>query len=416
MEYSLTLEDINKLSDLGFDMRGVPPGELAEMEEMVALGIDTRLPEEQPEIDTNSILPPINEEIDVPARVDTPQPAGTGAMNSQMQQLLDLIKSQQAAAAKPASQELSKTQKRMLAFAGIADAGRALQGKEGTAVASLLGNFTDLADQRRKAEAAQAQRQMINTMMGGTDFGNLKTSEDYRLAAQQMAMMAASMGQAGAPYFNIVTQLTTEANRLRELETGERSTVTQSVERIETIEDLMKTVEQNPSVTGFWGMVTGLAPFTDAGQARIDVDTIRSNMALDALRRLKASGATLGSVSEKELTLLEADIQRLDLNQKREKVLADLTKIRNRYQNLIRRAFENTNDRDALVKALGGEERVASFDWLQEPDDYYINFNDVKVGEIIRDVDPDTGEVKYYEYLGGPKTGQEALDSWRELR
>lgn len=245
-------------------------------------------------------------------------------------------------------------------------------------------------------------------MMGGTNLGNLKTSEDYRLAAQQMSMMAASMGQAGAPYFNIVTQLIAEANRLREQETGEKSTVTQSAERIETLNDLFNTVEQNPSVTGFWGMVTGVLPFTAAGQARIDVDTIRSNMALDALRRLKASGATLGSVSEKELTLLEADIQRLDLNQSREKVLSDLTKIRNRYQNLIRRAFENTNNRDALVQALGGEEKVAGFDWLQEPDEYYINFNDATVGEVIRDQDG-----KYYEYLGGEKNDP---SSWRQLQ
>ena len=54
----------------------------------------------------------------------------------------------------------------MLAFAGIADAGRALQGKEGTSVASLMTNFTDIADQRRKADAAQAQNQMIGSYDG----------------------------------------------------------------------------------------------------------------------------------------------------------------------------------------------------------------------------------------------------------
>lgn len=195
MEYSLTLDDINKLSDLGFDMRGVAPGSLAEMEEMVALGIDTRLPEAPPEIDTNSILAPISEEIDVPARVDTPAPAGAGAMNPMMQQLLDLIKSQQAAAAKPASQELSKTQKRMLAFAGIADAGRALQGKEGTAVASLLGNFTDLADQRRKAMAAQAQRSLVSSMIGGTGgmggMSNLTDPDQIRAAISNLTNILA---------------------------------------------------------------------------------------------------------------------------------------------------------------------------------------------------------------------------------
>ena len=71
-------------------------------------------------------------------------------MNPQMQQLLDLMKQQQEAASKPASQSYTKDQKRMLAFAGIADAGRALQGKEGTSVASLISSFTDLADQKER--------------------------------------------------------------------------------------------------------------------------------------------------------------------------------------------------------------------------------------------------------------------------
>ena len=411
MEYSLTEADIAKLEALNFypNPNDKPmPGELATMDEKISLGIDTKLPEpEVVEVDPETT--PVGTGS-AGAGGDGGAAAGASVtgMNPQMQQLLELMKQQQEAALKPPSQSYTKDQRRMLAFAGIADAGRALQGKEGTSVATLIGSFTDLADQRRKAAAAQAQNQMISTMMGGTNLGNLKTSEDYRLAAQQMSMMAASMGAAGAPYFNIVTQLIAEANRLREQETGEKSTVTQSAERIETLNDLFNTVEQNPSVTGFWGMVTGVLPFTAAGQARIDVDTIRSNMALDALRRLKASGATLGSVSEKELTLLEADIQRLDLNQSREKVLSDLTKIRNRYQNLIRRAFENTNNRDALVQALGGEEKVASFDWLQEPDEYYINFNDATVGEVIRDQDG-----KYYEYLGGEKNDP---TSWRELQ
>lgn len=413
MEYSLTEADIAKLEALNFypNPNDKPmPGELATMDEKISLGINTLKPE--PEV--KNVTP---ENTPVATGGAGTGGAGTGGtpdgpsvtgMNPQMKQILELMKQQQAAATAPLNQGYTKDQKRMLAFAGIADAGRALQGKEGSSVASLISSFTDLADQRRKAMAAQAQNQMISTMMGGTNLGNLKTSEDYRLAAQQMSMMAASMGQAGAPYFNIVTQLIAEANRLREQETGEKSTVTQSAERIETLNDLFNTVEQNPSVTGFWGMVTGVLPFTAAGQARIDVDTIRSNMALDALRRLKASGATLGSVSEKELTLLEADIQRLDLNQSREKVLSDLTKIRNRYQNLIRRAFENTNNRDALVQALGGEEKVAGFDWLQEPDEYYINFNDATVGEVIRDQDG-----KYYEYLGGEKNDP---SSWRQLQ
>lgn len=52
-------------------------------------------------------------------------------------------------------ESLSKTQKRMMAFAGLRDAGAALQGREGNALNNLMRDFTDRADQRRKAEAAK---------------------------------------------------------------------------------------------------------------------------------------------------------------------------------------------------------------------------------------------------------------------
>ena len=173
MEYSLTEADIAKLESLNFypDPNSKPmPGEIATFAEMQSLGIDTSLvTPTKPEIDTDSILPPIKEEINVTPRVDTSQ-TDMGSM----QQLLELIKQQQEAAAKPTT--YTPDQRRLLAYAGIADAGRALQGKEGTAVASLMTNFTDIADQKRKADAALAQRNMIGSIMGG--MGNAASLND----------------------------------------------------------------------------------------------------------------------------------------------------------------------------------------------------------------------------------------------
>jgi len=69
---------------------------------------------------------------------------------------------------------LTKTQKRMLAFAAIADAGAALQGREGTKVATVLGDFTKRADQKRKERQAQieldsemARREQLMTLLTG---------------------------------------------------------------------------------------------------------------------------------------------------------------------------------------------------------------------------------------------------------
>lgn len=79
--------------------------------------------------------------------------------------LIDLFSREDEVAATPPQDRgpydsLSKAQRRMLAFAGIADAGAALQGGQGNAASNLLSDFTARADQQRKAAAAAAQLEM----------------------------------------------------------------------------------------------------------------------------------------------------------------------------------------------------------------------------------------------------------------
>ena len=75
-------------------------------------------------------------------------------------QLLDLLAlTQQPQVPVDPFENLSKNQRRMLAFAGIRDAGLALQGKEGTSVSNLMEQFTERADIERKRKAAAAQSQ-----------------------------------------------------------------------------------------------------------------------------------------------------------------------------------------------------------------------------------------------------------------
>ena len=309
--YRLTQEDLIALQEAGRNIKGIPVGAEATSEELAILNIVPPLPtpasnsggSNSSELEVENVTPR-------PEVTDVPQSTFDA---TSIQNILSQFQKSQA----PAQQTLSKDQKRMLAFAGLRDAGMALQGKEGNAVTGLMGTFEKIADQNRKAKAAAARNTMMQQMLGGAGsmLAGLTTAEDYRKAAQQLMMQAPFMGDAGAGLVQTATMMITEANRLQTLEDRELGGAENVVNRIETINDLIDNVEQNDSVTGFWGMVTGVVPFTAAGQARIDVDTIRSNMALDALKALKATGATLGAVSEKELTLLEADIQRLNLNQ-----------------------------------------------------------------------------------------------------
>lgn len=389
--YLLTIDDIDALAESGMDMRGVGEGTPANQAEMEALGTPTSTvaestmsvlnspepatfnsqaddiaatltPEELASLRTPTgnapqALPPVSasnvQEVlgagDVPAS-NTFTPAQAPSSQAALQQALGLV------APQPASNDpyenLSKTQRRMLAFAGLSDAGAALQGRQGTSVKGMMSNFNAQADMQRKRQAAMAQRQMLLGMFGEGAVGGEGTIS----ARKQQAMMllanpaTAALGQA------LLAQIAAEEQSA--LVTA--GSVQSSVNTIETVVDLMGSIKDNPSATGFWGSILGNIPFTKAGEVRIDADTLRSNMALDALMNLKATGATLGSVSAPELKLLESDIAQLNLNQKQEAVLTDLEKIKGRYADIIRKAYA-TGDPAALDTALGG--RPA---WLNE--------------------------------------------------
>ena len=259
MEYSLTEADIAKLESLNFypDPNSKPmPGELATFAEMQSLGIDTSLvTPPKPEIDTDSILPPIKEEINVTPRVNDISQTNMGSM----QQLLQLIKQQQEAAAKPTT--YTPDQKRLLAYAGIADAGRALQGKEGTAVASLMTNFTDMADQKRKADAALAQRNMIGSIMGG--MGNAATLNDpdqIRAAIADLTNILA-VSPSMEPFIKL--QVDNLYKRLEDIETLQEgaSSAETSLDIIDAL--LEQDLSQVAGVKGFFNSIFaeyGLAP------------------------------------------------------------------------------------------------------------------------------------------------------------
>jgi hypothetical protein len=245
---------------------------------------------------------------------------------------------------------LSKTQRRMLAFAAMSDAGAALAGKQGGNFASTLSAFNDMADMQRKRTAAAQRQQMLQRVMGGAGVG-MGDMSNLELKKQQLIQQAYAFPDMAPAIKMQIDQINEQIEKSR----ASVSAAGGASETLETVEDLLRTVRETEGTTGFWGAILGNIPFTAAGELRIDAQTLRSNMALQALMDLKASGATLGSVSEKELELLESDIAKLNLNQSKEAVLKDLNKIKGRYQKAIRFAYKEPNaDTAALDRVLGG--------------------------------------------------------------
>jgi len=449
--YYPTESDILRLQELGFNVDELEPGMTPLVEsELEALfgGVVPTEPDVVPELsvqpassnvapqvtlgvapDGSTISPPEDSSQSLTAPVENAVPANvppsplaepqptpdvklSTSGNTDMQALMmQMLKAQQKPPADPYD-NLSKTQRRMLAFAAIQDAGMALQGKAGGNVDSLLKDFTERADQQRKREASVRQSQMLMGLMqpgGNAGAFDLSTVEGNRAMAQQIAnmiMVSPSMADALAAKMEFHLK---EAERLQQEDTVRRGQAEGAGFVLETSAELRQMIENNPNITGIKGMLLSVIPTTEAAEARLDVETLRSRMALSALLNIKEKGATLGQVSNQELALLQADVAALDLNQKDTAVLRDLTRIDKRYQTIVQNLYaDNANNErglDELDRIFDGRpDYVTAGD---APQIQVYTFDNVPEGEIFKSRD---GSI--YRYNGGDKKSNGA---WTKL-
>ena len=361
MQRILTDEEITALENAGVNMNGVAVGDEALPEEIIELerlGV-------QPA--TAPVAAPVSAPVSVPAVTDDRSPGGNLAVEAMpaapavtaaapvasnaniLQQLL----AAQAAPAAPADpyENLSKTQRRMLAFAGLSDAGAALQGRQGGNVNAVLGRFNEQADMQRKATAAQAQRQMLQGVMAGG------AGTDPQARIQQLLNIALTNPQL-APAIALQVKQIQDQLKATEAEVGKVTTATGQIDLIQEMKDKV-----NYLTTGPIGMIAAMAPWSDAAALRNMGVTLESNLAFSTLVELKAQGGTLGAVSEAELNLLKAEIAKFNADMKPEDVVRQLETVDKEYRRIIRRAFETSPDADKLAAAIGG--RPA---WLDAPD------------------------------------------------
>lgn len=196
-QYLLTQEDIDRLGITGVmagepateeELRALFPAQMNERDQLarqamlssmempatvggtvvtpLSMQAEPKLP-----IDESEILPPdvpIDQQITGTTAAITPsagEDVGAPLRARGIESLLASVATQPTTPEDPYS-NLTKTQKRMLAFAAISDAGAALQGMQGRAVRDLMSDFTARADQVRKAKAAQMRQEMLGSLMG----------------------------------------------------------------------------------------------------------------------------------------------------------------------------------------------------------------------------------------------------------
>ena len=405
----LTQEEIDR-----FGLIDAVAGDIATPEDLQKMMLPT-LPKREtlavdPEIEeiTNQSLNVINRPVSVKNQPTVDQnivQQNTAAGNKQLLDLFALMQKPQVPV--DPFENLSKNQRRMLAFAGIRDAGMALQGKDSNAVSNLLGTFTEQADVARKARQAQMTQQLLSGMTQFGPQGTGEMPEDMSkidmLKAQRDRILSQSFA-IDPRFMPIVTTTINELNRqIADAEKKSQQDIdkaTGAVTVLSTVDNLVTAIQDEGNmITGPIGAILGLMPFTKAGEARLTTETLRANLAFDTLRGIKAGGATLGSVSAPELALLEAKVANLNLNRSKEAVLASLKEIDRYYKQLVINAYKISDDPSQLDAIFGRRPAWADGEFL-DMKRFEFNRTNVPEGELIVDRD---GGNKVYRYIGGPR-------------
>ena len=220
---------------------------------------------------------------------------------------------------------LSKTQKRMIAFAAIADAGAALKGEEGSMVKNVLGDLTRRADQKRKADAARMQQEAIERMtgissgLGGFDLSTVEGVEGAISALTAFAISNPSL--ASGISLSIKNLEGTKADLL-----SEQATVEQGEFLFPKITDAINFVNPDGLIDEATGepiinpnIATRIArggsewlQTQEYQEFKGNLNTIKNNYTFENMVKLKKQGVTFGALSENELRQVSELVGQLD--------------------------------------------------------------------------------------------------------
>ncbi len=370
----LTMDQINQLASMGFSMNGVAEGSEATAEEMAALKIQ---PDVGPDVSDDLSAPAVTPQsvaTDLAGAVPTAAPVSApqmtpNAVSAAVQAVpaASAVTQEQLSAAPGGSSfmdaifgpkessdkfsNLNRQQRMMLAFGAIKDAGFALQGKEGNAFGTTLKAINDQIDMGRKAAAVQAQRDIMQSAIG-PESGEM--SFDQR---RQRLQQALASGGIDAQTF---TAMMTEISRQEKTEIGEQGRGQAAVSTLRDIDSIISMIDEDPTMTtGTWAWMTRGLPMLPAGKTQALVDSVVSSLALDSLKALKATGATMGALNQSELEILKTELARVDLAAGPDFVKDQLGKVQGHYRRIISDLYDGASEEDAakITAFLGLDKR-----------------------------------------------------------
>ena len=127
------------------------------------------------------------------------------------------------------------------------------------------------------------------------------------------------------------------------------STITAStivLDEVKSLRNMVKNQKTADPVTGTLGAIVGeKGGVLKAGSARATAEerikTIKANIGFDRLNQMRQespTGGALGNITEQELAFLQSVLGSIDLNQKDEAILANLKRLENIYNGILKKA------------------------------------------------------------------------------
>ena len=353
MNYPLQQFDIDELKRMGIDTTGLTVGYPSTDAHRRALGIED-------DVDPGALPDPV---VPAAAPVAAPQmtPDAVSATPAAPTVAQEQLSAQGGSSFMDAIfgpkeendqySNLNRQQRMMLAFGAIKDAGFALQGKDSNAFGSTLKAINDQIDMGRKAKAAQAQRDIMQSAIGPAS-GEM--SFDQR---RQRLQQALASGGIDAQTF---TAMMTEIERQEKAEMGEKGRGQAAVSTLRDIDSIISMIDEDPTMTtGTWAWMTRGLPMLPAGKTQALIDSVVSSLALDSLKALKATGATMGALNQSELELLKTELARVDLAGGPDFVKDQLGKVQGHYRRVISDLYDGASEDDAakITAFLGLDKR-----------------------------------------------------------
>lgn len=303
-EYILTDEDAQRIVDY-YSQQGIYPdftvenyaGFEATPEEMKILQMPVNAPVQRKSMDpyAATVVPqsnaPVNAPIDIVPESMREKTPITPALLRRIREEEAAKVAPQAAALDPNDPyaNLSKTQRRILAFSALQDAGLALQGVQGSNFQSAMSDFTERADQARKAKAAQQRSAILQNIMGGVGGSGVAGSGMSREAILQLAL-------SGVIEPSMANVMLSEMTLAQEKSEKKQSEIYSGMEMLADIDSLMGD-EGLKNIVGIEGIFTeALNSFNlgalrgDAARARSKLNKIKGGAFLKAFESLKGGG------------------------------------------------------------------------------------------------------------------------------